>query len=271
MTRRFAPDARPGRPGRRDSGAGDPPREMPFLHHLAELRSVLIHTLIATVVGAIAGWVLAPRVLEDVIRRTVRVAVVLSPVEAVNERFKLALILGLAMALPYVFYRIWRFIVPGLLRRERSMILPMALASMLLFGLGAWAAYGYVVPLVIQVLSAFMTPSMKSEIRLSALLSFVYNLALACGLVFQLPLVTMALTAMGLVTPKFLLRQWRYAIVGVFIITAVITPGDVVSAQIVMGIPMTALYFLSVGLSYLVARPRKRAEVVEDSGEVQGA
>src|SRR4030095_12954598 len=110
--------------------------------------------------------------------------------------------------------RIWRFIVPGLLKKERSLILPMALLSMLLFGLGVWAAFGYVVPLVLHVLAGFMTPSMVAQIRLSDLLGFFYNLGLACGLVCQLPLVTMSLTAMGLVTPKQLLQQWRYAIVG---------------------------------------------------------
>jgi len=237
------PDPRPpsGRAGRREHPGGGVSEEMPFLAHLEELRSVLMHTVIATLVGAIAGWLLAPHVLEDVIRRTVHEAVVLSPVEAFNERFKLALILGLGMVLPYVFYRIWNFVVPGLLKRERSMILPMALGSMFMFALGAWAAYGYVVPLVINVLSGFLTPNMKAEIRVGELLSFVYNLSLACGLVFQLPLVTMALTAMGLVTPSFLLKQWRYAIVGVFLVTAVITPGDVMTAQIVMGVPITAL------------------------------
>lgn len=250
---------------------GPPPDgEMPFLAHLEELRGVLMHTVIACLIGAIAGWLLAPRVLEDIIRRTVHEAIVLSPMEAFNERLKLAIILGLLLVLPYVFYRIWNFVVPGLMKRERSMILPMALGSMFMFALGAWAAYGYVVPLVIRVLSGFTTPSMKPEIQLGSLLSFVYNLALACGLVFQLPLVTMTLTAVGIVTPSFLLRQWRYAIVLVFIVTAIITPGDVMTAQIVMGIPMTGLYFISVGLSYLVARRRRRAEAAEQQ-EVQGA
>jgi len=238
----------------------DDPRvtgEMPFLQHLEELRWVLMHSLIACVIGAIGGWLLAPRVLEDIIARTVKRAVVLSPLEAFNERFKLALILGLFIALPIVFYRIWNFVLPGLLKRERSWVLPMAMASMLLFALGAWAAYGYVVPLVIQVLGGFMTPNMVAEIRLGSLLGFVYNMALACGLVCQLPLVTMTLTAIGLVTPGFLLKQWRVAIVLVFFLTAIITPGDVVTAQIVMGVPMTALYFLSVGLSYFVARRRR--------------
>lgn len=258
--------------GPRPRRGGEPPGgEMPFLAHLDELRSVLLHTVAACLVGAVVGWILAPRVLEDIIRRTVRQAVVLSPVEAFNERFKLALVLGLTMVLPYVFYRVWNFVVPGLMRRERSLILPMALGSLVLFGLGAWAAYGYVVPLVVDVLSQFMTPSMKAEIRLGALLSFVYNLSLACGLVFQLPLVTMTLTAIGLVTPSFLLKQWRYALVAAFLVTAVITPGDVITAQIVMGVPMTGLYFVSVGLSWLVARRGRRAEAADKEEEVQGA
>jgi len=234
--------------------------EMPFLAHLEELRQVVTQVVLAGLAGAVAGWMMAPRVLENLVRRTVGQAVVLSPLEAFNERFKLALVLGLALAAPFVFHRIWRFIVPGLMRRERSLILPMSILSMVLFGAGAWAAYAYVVPLVLEVLSRFMTPSMVAQIRLSDLLGFLYNLAIACGLVCQLPLVLMALTGLGLVTPGQLLRQWRYAILGAFLATALITPGDVVTAQIVMGLPMTILYFVSVGLSWLVSRRRGREE-----------
>ena len=248
-----------------------PSGEMPFLEHLDELRRVLMHVVIACLLGAIAGWLLAPRVMEDLIRRTVGQAVVLSPSEALDERIKLSLALGLVLVLPYVFYRLWSFVVPGLLRRERSLILPLALASMVLFALGAWAAYGYVVPMVVRVLSGFLTPSMKAEIRIAELMGLAYNLSIACGLVFQMPLVTMALTAMGLVTPGFLLRQWRYAIVAAFLVTAIITPGDVLTAQIVMGVPMTGLYFASVGLSALVARRAHGAERAAENEEVQGA
>ncbi len=241
--------------------------EMTFLEHLDELRRVLAQVVAACLAGAVLGWWLAPRVLEEIIRRTVKHAVVLSPLEAFNERLKLALLLGLFLALPIVFHRIWSFVVPGLFKRERSWILPMVLASVGLFGLGAWVACVYVVPLVIGVLSGFMTPSMKAEIRLSALLGFVYNMALACGVVLQLPLVTMTLTAIGLVTPRALIRQWRYAIVAAFLLTALITPGDVVTAQLVMGVPMMLLYFVSVGLSWLVARRRKEADVLTRPAE----
>jgi sec-independent protein translocase protein TatC len=244
---------------------------MPFLQHLDEFRRVLMHVVVACLTGAIAGWWLAPSVMETLIHHTVGHTVVLAPLEALNERFKLALLLGLLMVAPYVFYRVWRFVVPGLLKRERSLILPMAMLSMALFAVGLWAAYAYVVPLVLRVLSGFMTPSMVAQIRLSDLLGFFYNLGLACGVVCQLPLVTMTLTAMGLVTPKMLLQQWRFAIVGVFALTAIITPGDVVTAQIIMGVPMTVLYFLSVGLSWLVARRRSRSESEAALEEVHGA
>ena len=250
--------------------SGDPRQtgEMPFLEHLAELRSVLLHVVIACLIGALAGWWLAPYALEDLIHRTVGHAVVLSPLEALNERIKMSLLLGLLLVLPFVFWRVWNFVVPGLMRRERSLVLPMAMASMVLFALGVWAAYAYLVPLVVEVLGRFMTPSMKAEIRLGALLGFFYNLALACGVVFQLPLVTLTLTRLGLVTPGFLLRHWRIAVVLVFLVTAIVTPGDVVSAQVVMGLPMTGLYFLSVGLSWLASRRRERgSDDVVEGGE----
>ena len=234
--------------------------EMPFLHHLEELRGVLQHSLAAVLVGMLGGWWVAPRVLADLIQRTVVHTVVMSPFEAFNERLKLAAILGGIVVLPYILWRLWSFVVPGLLHRERRWVGPLAFASFVLFLLGAAAAYLYVVPLVITVLKGFLTPGMVMQMRLSLLLDFFYNMVLACGLLAQLPMVTMLLTGIGLVTPMFLLKQWRVAIVIIFVVTAAITPGDVVSAQVIMGVPMALLYFVSVGLSFFVARKKSQAE-----------
>ena len=233
---------------------------MSFLQHLEDLRQALWKSAVAVAAGMAGGWFLAPRVLSDLIARTVKHAVVLSPFEAFNERFKLTFILGLGMAIPVVFWQAWSFVVPGLLKKERTWVPYLAIGSMVLFGLGAWAAYGYVVPLVVHVLEQFLVPGVTTEIRLSALLEFTYNLALACGLLMQMPMVALLLTAIGLVTPQFLLRQWRGALVAIFIVTALITPGDVVSAQVIMGLPMVLLYFVSVGLSFMVARKRDQRD-----------
>ncbi len=246
--------------------------EMPFLQHLEELRVVLMHSLGAIIGGMIAGWWLAPYVLADLIRRTVVHTVVMSPFEAFNERLKLAAILGGVVVLPYILWRLWSFVVPGLLRRERGWVGPLAFASFVLFLLGAAAAYLYVVPLVINVLQGFLTAGMVMQMRLSLLLDFFYNMVIACGLLAQMPLVCMLLTGIGLVTPMFLLKQWRVAVVIIFVVTAAITPGDVVSAQLIMGIPMVLLYFLSVGLSYFVARKKAESEamVLSDTDEGDG-
>lgn len=245
--------------------------EMPFLSHLDELRRVLQHSLVAVMIGALAGWWFAPRVLEDLIRRTVGSTTVMSPFEAFNERLKLSMVLGLGLALPIVAWRLWAFVVPGLLKQERKWVVPLAAFSCLLFALGALGAYLYVVPLVIEVLKTFLTAGMVSQIRLSFLLEFFYNMAIACGLLAQLPMVTMLLTGIGLVTPGLLLRQWRLAIIVIFVVTAAITPGDIVSAQLVMGLPMAALYFVSVGLSVLVAKRKAKAEAEAFGDPGEGA
>jgi sec-independent protein translocase protein TatC len=239
--------------------------EMPFLQHLEELRKVLQHSLAAMLVGILVGWWLSPIVIADLIHRTVGTTVVMSPFEAFNERIKLAAILGAVVVLPFILWRLWSFIVPGLLKAERRWVAPLSVASFVLFMAGAWAAYVYVVPLVISVLKQFLTAGMVMQMRLSLLLDFFYNMVIACGALAQLPLVTMLLTGIGLVTPGFLLKQWRMAIVIIFIVTAAITPGDVVSAQIVMGVPMMLLYFVSVGLSFFVARKKAAAEAAFDA------
>ncbi len=237
-----------------DAEAASP--AMGFLGHLEDLRRALWKSSVAVMLGMAAAWYFAPRVLEDLIARTVRNAIVLSPFEAFNERFKLTFILGLGLALPVVFWQVWSFVVPGLLQREKKWVPWLAIGSMVLFAAGAATAYLYVVPLIVEVLEQFLVSGVTTQIRLGALLDFTYNLALACGILMQLPLVTLLLTSIGIVTPAFLLRQWRVALVAIFILTALITPGDVVSAQLVMGGPMVVLYFASVGLSFLVARKR---------------
>lgn len=266
-------DPRREREFRPDDEWQDPrgPADMPFLAHLDELRRVLQHSLVAVLVGALGGWWLAPRVLTDLIQRTVGSTVVMSPFEAFNERLKLSALLGLALAMPIVAWRLWSFVVPGLLRQERKWVVPLAAFSCLLFGLGAAGAYFYVVPIVIDVLKTFLTDGMVTQIRLSLLLEFFYNMAIACGLLAQLPMVTMLLTGIGLVTPVYLLRQWRVAIIVIFVVTAAITPGDIVSAQLIMGAPMAALYFVSVGLSFLVAKRRARAEAEAFGDTHEGA
>jgi sec-independent protein translocase protein TatC len=233
---------------------------MTLLEHLEELRQRLIRSAIAVALGLAGGWFASPYVLEWLIHNTVGQANVFSPIEAVAERFKLALVLGISLALPAIFYQIWSFVVPGLLQRERRLLLPLVTGSMLLLIAGISTALFVVVPIALTALEAFVTPSMTVEFRLSYVLGFVYNLCLATGIVFQMPLVVAALTFMRVISSRFLIRRWRLAIVGSVALSALVTPGDVVVAQLLLGVPLMALYWLSVGLAWAIEKTRPAEE-----------
>jgi sec-independent protein translocase protein TatC len=237
-----------------------PDTEMTLLDHLEELRQRLIRSLIAVAIGMIAGWIGAPYVLDWLVRRTVGTAILLSPVEAFGERFKLALVLGGTAALPAVMWQVWAFVVPGLLRRERRLVLPLVVASVLLFAGGAATALFLVVPATLKALEVFVTESMTAQFRLSYVLSFVYGLCFATGAVFQMPLAAAALTALRIISSRFLVRRWRFALVGSLLVSALITPGDVVFAQVLLGIPLVGLYLLSIVVAWIVERLRGERE-----------
>lgn len=246
------------RGGGGDGGeADDDAPSLSLLHHLDELRTRILRSVLAILLGAGIGWWFSAAALEWAIGHTVGSVIVLDPLESFTERFKLALVLGACVALPLVLYQAWAFVLPGLFRRERRLLLPLVAASLVLFFAGAATAILLVVPAVLEALRIFLTPSMQQQIRLSSLLGFLYNLALATGIVFQLPLVAGALAALRLLTSRWLIRRWRVAIVTMLIVSALITPGDVVTAQIVLGIPLVALYLLSIGVAWTIERVRK--------------
>jgi sec-independent protein translocase protein TatC len=236
---------------------GDVAPAASLLHHLDELRTRILRSVLAILLGAGVGWWFSAQALEWAIHYTVGSVVVLDPLESFSERFKLALILGGCVALPLVLYQAWAFVLPGLFRRERRLLLPLVAGSLVLFFAGAATAVLIVVPIVLEALRNFLTPSMQQQIRLSSLLGFLYNLAFATGVVFQLPLVAGALAALRIVSSRWLVRQWRVAIVAMLVVSALITPGDVVTAQIVLGVPLLLLYVLSIGVAWLVERLRK--------------
>ena len=235
--------------------AGVEEKQMPFLEHLDELRRVVIYSVVAVVGLALVAWCFSGRA-TDLLVTPLGKAVFISPAEAFTVRAKLSLLLGFLASLPFIFFRIWRFVVPGLLKRERSLLLPLVVSSTILFYVGVAFSYFMLVPSIIKLLLAFGTSRLEPMISVNSYFSFVFQISISLGLVFQFPLVVAALTWLGVVTPGFLKRKWRYAVVIIFIIGAVVTPGDGPS-QLVVAIPICALYFLSILISMLVRRRKE--------------
>jgi sec-independent protein translocase protein TatC len=244
------------RPPRARPAAGDLP-VMSFFEHLEELRSTLLFAIIVAAVSAGAAWFVSQPILDLLIPPGLGRVYFSSPAEGFMIRLKVSGVTGLLFALPLVIGRLWGFVAPGLFRHERRAVVPTLVAGTLLFYGGVVFCYMAVVPRMVDFFLSFAGPKLSPLINVTEYFMFVAKFCLAFGIAFQLPLVMVLLAALGLVTPGQLWRQWRYGILAIAVLSAWLTPPDVMS-QIMMGGPLVVLYMASIGLSFLVARRRRR-------------
>jgi sec-independent protein translocase protein TatC len=238
-------------------------REMSFWDHLGELRSVLVSSVGMLLGLAIVAWFFSGPIMEWLVADVpVDHLIFVSPSEAFMTRTKLSFILGGLASFPYVGYRVWRFVSPGLFRKERKRIMPVAVASAVLFYTGVAFSYFFVVPVIVKFMLGYASDRIQPMITVSAYFNTVSRMCLAFGLVFQLPIVILLLSMLGIVSPWFFLRQWRYAVVIIFVAAAIFTPPDPVS-QTLMAVPLVVLYIGSALVAAAVLRRRKRESSTE--------
>jgi sec-independent protein translocase protein TatC len=235
---------------------------MPFLQHLEELRRMLFWVLGAIGVGAIVCWAFSGVVLDWLIESTSEQAIFMKPQGAFLARLKVSIVLGLLLTLPFVFYKIWNFVGPGLLARERKVVFPGVLASVVLFYLGIVFSYFVLTPLMVRVLLGFGTTTLTAQTEVHFLLDMVFMMGLASGLIFQMPLIVSFFTTIGLITPGLLKGYWRHALVGMFIMAAILTPADPLS-QLVLAVPLILLYLVSYFLSAAIYRGKRESDEKE--------
>jgi sec-independent protein translocase protein TatC len=248
------------------------PREMPFLEHLEELRRVILASLGALVICSVLAYFVSGTVLDYIVVRSVGEAQFLHPMEAFNVRFKLALLMGAVLALPFISFQIWSFVLPGLMKHERRVVVPLVTFSTVLFIGGIAFSYWVLTPLLLRLLMSFATEHVRANITVDYLLDFILKTALGTGILFQLPLVVVILSMLRIVTPRFLWSKWRHALVIITIVSAVVTPGDAVFSTLVLAVPMLVLYFMSAILSSFIYRGHRRrdleaARMTEDQGD----
>jgi sec-independent protein translocase protein TatC len=251
----------------RDPGYGG---EMSFFEHLDELRSVILACLGALLILTIGAWFVTAPVMDFLIQNVARLekVVFIKPMEAFTSRLLVALLTAFIVGLPFIAFQVWSFVVPGLLQREKRIVLPLVFWSTLLFLLGvAFATFG-LSPTMLTILRSFSTELIQESLAIRYLLDFFIKMAFACGILFQLPLVVAVLSFFGLVTPDFLKSKWRHAVVLILIIAAVVTPGDGPS-QLVLAVPIILLYFISIYISMAIHRAKRDSEETsdEDAGD----
>jgi sec-independent protein translocase protein TatC len=247
----------------------EPEKQMPVLDHLEELRWTIVWIVVATLIGTGVAWYFSGDVLEFLSRDlSVVLTRALGPgqayelhmfevAEAFTTKVKIALLLGFLVALPLNVFKVWQFVSPGLFSRERKAAGPLVAMSIALFYCGAAFAYLVMVKLSVAFLFRLKPASVVATVRMGSYVSFVTKFVLTFGLVFQLPLALAVLAWMGVLPSRVLKKGWRYAIVIVLVMAAVLTPPDVIS-QLLMAVPVLALYWIGYLLARAFETRRKR-------------
>jgi sec-independent protein translocase protein TatC len=246
------------------SAAPEAEVKMTIWEHLGELRVRIIRASLGMIVSTILAWIEKP---YEVAWHSHNLP---GPPELINITpggqfagyLQLAMTTGAVAAAPIVFYQLWAFISPGLYAKEKRLVVPFVFFSTTLFLGGVAFGYYMAFPITLNYFFSLLGPIssggavLTQRTTFEAYLDFATRMLVASGGIFELPLFIAFLAIAGIVTPQQLLRFGRWAVLASFIIGAAISPGPDVSSQIVMSTPLILLYFVSVGLAFIVAKKK---------------
>ena len=244
-----------------------PGQEMPFLDHLEELRRRLFWIVGAIVIGVVLGFALLSKL--DIIRLLERPILPLMhgqkliythPGTSFHILLNASLVLGLILAAPVIVGQIWGFLAPALYAHEKRVVVPVLMSMVALFLAGVALSYFVVLPLTLRFLMSIESTALTPMISATDYFDFAISMCLAFGLVFEVPIAILALTALGLITPQFLSRYRRHAIVVCLTAAAFITPGADPYSLFALAIPLYVLYELSVFVAQFAYRKRQKRQ-----------
>lgn len=252
--------------------------EMPFLEHLEELRWRIMWSMLALLIGVGVSFyflfkydaikLLAQPVLPYLQGQKL---VYTHPAGAFKITMSAAFALGGVLASPVIVYQLWAFLSPALYKHEKKVVIPVLLFGAVLFLGGVALAFYGLIPLTLKMLLQVQSSVLQPMISITEYFDFAISFALIMGAVFELPILVLALTALGMVTPQFLNRYRRHAIVVCLVASAFITPGQDPFSLAAVALPLLGLYEVSVVCSYVVYRRKQRREAARLAEEASGA
>jgi sec-independent protein translocase protein TatC len=243
---------------RKVKGSANDMAEMGFLDHLEELRWRLLKALFSIIIFTFITFMVSDIFIQFLLRP----AHLLQPDMKIQVlkvqgmlmlKFSIALVMGIVFSIPVIAYQFWAFVAPGLYPSEKRWGPWLVISVTIFFLVGVTFAYFVLIPFAIKFLVGIGTTEVEKNISIDYYAKFVLQLLVAAGVIFQMPVVSFILTKMGLVTPKFLRKSWRYAVIIILIFAAFITPPDPVS-MIMMGIPLFLLYEFSILVSKIAMK-----------------
>ena len=246
--------------------------ELTFWDHITELRSRLIRIMLGVAVSASVCYGFWERIWAalayPLTKQHLQVSfIATSPMETFMTSIKMSLISGVIVAFPYVMWHVWRFLAPGLFAKERKVFAIAFSSSIVMFLVGAAFAYFAVLPAGLTFLATYTKGAIAQNWRQGEFVGFMSQFMLAFGIIFELPVAAYVLANLGLITAKGMWGFFRYAIVIIFVVAALLTPGPDPVSQLLMAVPLVVLYAVSIGICK-VAEKKQAAEENAEGGEL---
>jgi sec-independent protein translocase protein TatC len=244
----------------------EPPEgRMTFLEHLDELRKRITHAVVGLLIGFVIAFAFIQRIWDFVFARLTAdipggQLIFTEPGEAFFLYIKMAAIAGLLVASPYVMYQVWLFIAPGLYANEKKLAVPFVITASALFVGGAAFSHYVLFPFAWRFFASFSNEFLAFTPRVEPVWALYVKLLLAMGLVFQMPMLMFVLARFGIVTARFLIKQFKYAVLLIVIGSAILTPDGSMVPQIIMSAAMVGLYSISIGVVWLFGKKRAEAD-----------
>ena len=234
---------------------------MTLMEHLDELRKRIVHSALYLAGGFGVAWIFHNRIVELFQAPLIHIGkslVFTHPMDALNLYLQASLVAGAIIASPFILYQVWLFIAPGLYKKEQRFVIPFMTATVGLFLGGAGFGYFWVLPAAIKILVVDFGHNFTSMITIEDYTSFFLSVILGLGISFELPILIFFLALFGIVSPKFLWTNIRYAILAVFIVAAIITPSPDPWTMCIYAIPMLSLYMIGIGVAWWVHPSRRK-------------
>jgi sec-independent protein translocase protein TatC len=228
---------------------------MSLMEHLEELRKRLLRSIASLGIGSVIAYCFHNKLIDLLQKPLLDLGLMMTmthPTDAINLDIKASMVFGAIFASPFILYQVWLFIAPGMYTNEKKYVAPFMGATITLFLAGAWFGYRYVMPGAIKVLVLGFGKSFNHMITIEDYTSFFLTVILGLGICFELPILIFFLALFGIVDARFLLRHFRYAVLAIFLVAAIICPDPSPVTMCIFASPMLVLYFFGIAIAWYV-------------------
>jgi len=243
---------------------------MSLMEHLDELRKRIVHSALYLIAGFAVAWIFRDRLVDFIqapLKHDGKSLNMIHPMDGMNLAIHVSLVGGLILASPFILFQVWLFIAPGLYQKERRFVVPFMAATVGLFLAGAYFGYFLVLPSAVHILLDVFGGKFTAVISIEEYTGFFLSIILGLGLSFELPILIFFLALFGIVSPRFLWKNMRYAILVIFLVAGIICPMPDPVSMCIYATPLLGLYLIGIGVAWWVHPSRRKAKKAKEAAK----